>query len=63
MALNYSDHPGKGSGPPMGAAGAKGWPQGRGGAVLSKLAENKIIGEMNGGARLRAAGEGGSCDK
>lgn len=47
----------------MGAAGAKGWPQGRGGAVLSKLAENKIIGEMNGGARLRAAGEGGSCDK
>lgn len=27
--------------------------------VLSEIAENKIMGEMNGGARLRAAGEGG----
>lgn len=30
----------------------------RGGPALSEITENKIMGEMNGGARLRAAGEG-----
>ena len=44
--------------------GANGRPRGQGGPALSEIAENKIMGEMNGGCKAAGdRGGGGSCDK